>query len=198
MFSFDQREFSLRYCHGYQETARRNTPGTNCHIRFSMSDPTNVAPSPKVMPFHAMNRQRGSFQDSSFSETSRRPGSFSGLVKVNDGRWRSYRRRRSVSVWVLLLRAGFLCRDWNAQPACEMLCMDVTHCVGFSIQPVCRITRLLKHQRAAGFLCGQKVGGSAVMPGETCLNLNGCDAVINACGYKRAVKLASRNSLEVS
>lgn len=42
---------------------------------------------------------------------------------------------------------------WNALHGCDSL-----FCVGISIQPVCRITRLLKRHRAAGLLNRQKAG----------------------------------------
>lgn len=113
-----------------------------------------------------------------------------GRFQVNDGRWRGCGRRGSVSVWALLLCAGFLCRDWNAQPACEMLRMEVTHCsvLGFpsnlfAVSPGYSNTRELQ-----GFSADKRWAGRPAMTGETCLNPNGRDAVMNACGYKRAGK----------
>lgn len=61
------------------------------------------------------------FCDSSSSETSRRLGSWTETTGADEATVDGAR-------WLLLLCAGFLCRGWNAQPACEMLCMDVTHC----------------------------------------------------------------------
>ncbi|TNM87841.1 hypothetical protein fugu_006062 [Takifugu bimaculatus] len=184
MFSFAQRELSLCYCHGYQATARRNTPGTNyCHLRFSMS---NVAPSPKVLL--VLKNHNGRNSKELFQFFRNLPQVAPGRFQVNDGRWRGCCRRGSVSVWALLLCAGFLCRDWNAQPACEMLRMEVTHCsvLGFpsnlfAVSPGYSNTRELQ-----GFSADKRWAGRPLMTGETCLNPNGRDAVMNACGYKRA------------
>lgn len=78
----------------------------------------------------------------------------------------------SAWMWVIVL-------CWDFHPTCLPY-----HQITQTPQS-CRVSQQTKGRRAA------------MASGETCLTLNGCDAILNACGYKHTVKLASLRSLEV-